>query len=368
MKFIPARKLKVLPVNTIGVVAFLLASTLTFLVAKPAYAAPFTTAAIVHSRLAQSTVSSATNWVLIVAKTASGEVGGQSTVVVTFGADYTVGTAGNFTVTNPGSGNCPSTYDITGAGTQASVTSWPGIGTASNVTSQAVTFPSTALSANTVYGFCITGTGLTNPANSNVEQDIITANADSSKLATNFISNDQVSVSATVNPYFTFALSGNTDNFSPTTLSTGSINNTSGITATVTTNAATGYSVQVKDANQGIKSTVANKTITSTHQAGITTLSAGTEGYGLAVTSKASTGTAGTGTIAAATHFDTTGGSTTNAGDLNLTAFQDMAFSNGTSGSTGDTYIFKERAAISNTTAAATDYVDTITVVGSGNF
>lgn len=168
---------------------------------------------------------------------------------------------------------------------------------------------------------------------------------------------------ATVNPTMSLSLSGTTDNFSAN-LSTSAVTNTSGVTATIVTNAATGYSLLGKGANQGLKSSHAgNHIITSANSAGQTTLSNGSEGYVLAVTSKTINNA---GTAAVGAKFDATGGGTSVGGDLNTAAYQEIAYANSTTSS--DAYTFKERSTISGTTPASTDYTDTLTVLASGNF
>jgi hypothetical protein len=357
---------RVHPFNYLGLIALLISIFQFAFLSKPAYAlAPFTSAAIVSARLQQGVLANATgNFILITAKTTSGEAGGQTNAVITFGAQYTVNaTSSNITFVAPGTSSCPTTYDITGTGTQATLTSWPLTGTtASGVASQVVTFTSTALSASTVYGFCITG-GITNPASGTVQQNIITANGDSTNVANAFITGDQITVNATVPPTFTFTLSGTSDNF-VSNLSTGGTTNTTGITATAVTNAATGYSIMVKSTNLGLKSaTAANHIITSANSASQTTLVNNTEGYVLAVTTKT---TNNTGTAAVKAKFDSTGGGTVVGGDLNQAGYQEIAYANNST--TSDAYVFKERATVSGITPAATDYTDVLTVVGAGNF
>jgi len=357
--------IRVLPVNLLGVLAFLLASALSLFLAPPAHAlTPFAQASIVHSRLATSTVASATNYIMVLANTTGSEAGGQTTAVLTFGAGYTVnGTPANITVSTA----ClPANYHIQGTSGTTTVTNWPGIGSAATgVSGQQVTFGSTALAASTLYGFCITG-GITNPSSTGQQVNTLTAGSDSTSIATSFISNDQVSVNATVASTMSFALSGNTDNFTGN-LSTSAVTNTSGITATFITNSNKGWVLQLKSANQGIKSASAgNKIITSANSGSITTLTNGTEGYGTAVTSRVDSGTAGSGTVAVDAKFDDTGGAGNKVGDVNQATYQPMAYANGPTDT--DSVTFKERATIAGLTPAASDYTDTLTVVGSGNF
>ena len=68
-------------------------------------------------------------------------VGTETDVQVVFPTGYTLGIAGTFTVTT------------TNLAWPSGGTAWPGINTATNVTTQTVTFPSTDLTVGTLYCF-----------------------------------------------------------------------------------------------------------------------------------------------------------------------------------------------------------------------
>jgi hypothetical protein len=174
-------------------------------------------------------------------------------------------------------------------------------------------------------------------------------------------------VNATVPPSYTLALSGNTDNFSPLALSTGSIGSTTGITATVNTNAKNGWYLWGTDANTGLKSTTQSYTIPSKTPGTNATLSAGTEGYVTALPTIVGAGGitqgSGAGTTSAITAYASSGSG--NGSGLD-TSERQIATSTGTAN--GAIVTIKEYAAISATTPAATDYSDTITLVGAGSF
>ena len=72
------------------------------------------------------------------------------------------------------------------------------------------------------------------------------ATIDTASYATSVISDDQIVVSASVGATFTFALSGNTDNFGGN-LDPGVVNSTTGRTVTLNTNAAQGWLVWARD-------------------------------------------------------------------------------------------------------------------------
>jgi hypothetical protein len=281
--------------------------------------------------------------------------GTDATVQVTFPTGYTLGIASTFTT---------STTNIawpTGA------TAWPGIGTATNVTTQTVTFPSTTLTAGTLYCFnwtnsaAVTTSASATPSNGGTIGTYTSTPTliDSGTYETATVTNDQIVVTATVPASFSFALSGNTDTITGQTASVVGSSSTPR-TVTVNTNAKNGWMVWAKDANTGLVSASASHTVASTTPGTNSTLSAGTEGYNTGVTS---TQGSGSGTITVATPF--VGGSTGKGGGLNTT-YASLATSNGTGASSVLT--LTNNMAISAITPAATDYTDTITLVGAGAF
>lgn len=283
-------------------------------------------------------------------------VGTAATVKVTFPTGYTLGTAANFTV---------GTSDILSGST-----AWPGIGTATNVTGQVVTFPSTTLTVGTQYCFDWTNTSVavqqpSSPGSSEAGTiATYTSGAaliDTSGYSTATVSDDSILVTATVPQTFSFALSANTDPLG--TLTTGSVT-TSGTprTVTVSTNAKSGWMVWAKDTNTGLKSANAgNYTVNSTTPGSNTTLVAGTEGYNTGIT--ASQGGTSGGTLTVAAPF--VGGSLGKGGGLDTT-YRTLASSNGTAANAVMT--LNNNVAISGVTPAATDYTDTIYVTGAGLF
>lgn len=282
-------------------------------------------------------------------------VGTEVDVQVTFPTGYTVNTTvGNWTVST------------TNLAWPSGGTAWLGIGTATAASGQVVTFPSTDLVVGTLYCFNWTNTAALSisAAATNNNSGTITTRAagasviDSANFATASITDDQIVVTATVPQSFSFALSANTDALG--SLSSGSVTSSpTPRTATVNTNAKNGWLVWAKDANTGLASATASSTIASTTPGSNSTLSAGTAGYNTGVTQ---TQTSGTGTITVAVPFV---GGGTNGGGLDTT-FRSLASSNGTAN--GAVLTLKNNVAISTITPAATDYTDTITVVGAGLF
>lgn len=279
----------------------------------------------------------------------------EANVKVTFPTGYTLGSDTDFTV------------DTTNTAWPSGGTAWTSINTATGVSGQDVTFPSGDLTPGTLYCFNWTSTAAvttkSSATNSNLgsvtTQTSAPADIDTAQYTTATITDDQIVVTATVPSTFSFALSGNTDALG--TLGTGAVSSSpTPRTATVNTNAKNGWMVWAKDANTGLTSASASKTIASTTPGTNSTLSAGTEGYNTGVTNSQ---VGGSGTITVAAPF--VGNATGKGGGLD-TSLRSLASSNGTA----DTAVLTltNNVAISPTTAAATDYTDTITVIGAGLF
>jgi hypothetical protein len=322
-------------------------------------ALPLFNALPAHADLGQATVrfdrmqTSAATTGTVCAKPST--VATEADVQVVFPTGYTLGLAATFTV------------NTTNLAWPTGGTAWPSIATATNVTSQTVTFPSGDLTVGTLYCFnwaSSTAVSVKSGASASNTGTITTrtsvpAAIDSSGYSTASVTGDQITVTATVASTFSFALSGTVDNLGA--LSTGSVTTSpTPRTATVSTNAKNGWMVWAKDANTGLASSSASTTIASTTPGTNSTLSAGTAGYNTGTTS---TQVGGSGTITIAPPF--VGTATGQGGGLD-TSLRTVA----SSGGTADTAVLtlKNNAAIGTTTPAATDYTDTITVVGAGLF
>jgi hypothetical protein len=271
-------------------------------------------------------------------------------------------------------------WTVTTTGLEAGQTAWPGIGTATNVTGMTVTFPSGDLTSSTnLYCFNFAST-VTIPAAATTETsagNVLTQTAagatDIDQTFWSFgtiISNDQVVVTGTVPPSFSFSFAGGSDPFVGNIVTTGNPTYTSGKSVTITTNAAGGWIIWAKSGtdNGGGKgslnsATAANYKVTNTGAVGSAahTFPDATENYGLGVT--AFTDAGGGGTVSIPTAYD---GTAFKGGTLDATAFQQIANANGTAN--GDVVTFKELAKATGTTPAASDYTDTITIIGAGVF
>lgn len=338
--------------RTYAVIALLFAlSILTVIVTnmRSASAAALTQTFVRFDRMKTSTPTTGT----VCAKPASAAT--EARVQVAFPTGYTVNTTvGNWTV------------NTTNLAWPATATAWPGIATATAAAGQVVTFPSGDLTVGTLYCFnwtntaalSIKATATANNSGTITTQTSAPATIDSSEFSTASIADDQIVVSATVPQTFSFALSGNTDVLG--TLSTGAVTSSpTPRTATVNTNAKNGWYVWARDSNTGLNSASAAATIASTTPGTNSTLSAGTEGFNTGVTQSQS---GGSGTITVATPF--VGGANTGGG-LD-TSFRALATSNGTANNAVLT--LTNNVSISSLTASASDYSDTITVVGAGLF
>jgi hypothetical protein len=322
-------------------------------------------AVVVHGRTANAATlgqvlvrfdrlqTSATTTGTVCAKPVTAAV--ETSVQVVFPTGYTLGAAGTFTVST------------TNLAWPTGGTIWPGIGTASNVTSQTVTFPSGDLTVGTLYCFnwtnvaavTVKSSATSNNTGTVTTRDSVPATIDSGSYSTVSLTGDQISVSATVPQAFTYALSGNTDPLG--SLSTGSVTTSpTPRTVTINTNAASGWLMWAKDASTGLNSPSSTYTIASTTPGSNSTLSAGSEGYNMGVTTSQ---TSGTGTPAVAAPF--VGSGAGQGGGLDST-LRLVTSSNGTANNAVMT--LKNNAAISSTTTAATDYADTITVIGAAMF
>lgn len=278
-------------------------------------------------------------------------------VKVTFPTGYTLGLAATFTV--------DATTNTTSWPTGA--IAWPGIATATTVTTQDVTFPSGDLTAGTLYCFnwinsaavTVSASATANNLGAVTTQTSAPSDIDTGQFVTASITNDQVVVTATVPPAFSFALSGNTDALG--TLTAGSVKaSPTPVTATVNTNAKNGWMVWAKDANTGLTSGSAAYTIASTTPGSNSTLLTSAEGYNTGVTSTQASGSA---TPSVTAPF--VGGSLGKGGGLN-TSLAALASSAGTASNAVLT--LTNNVNVIGSTPAAADYTDTITVVGAGLF
>lgn len=340
------------------VVTFVISVVISPLVTNNVFAASLTQSFVRFDRMKISTATTGT----VCAKAATAAT--EATVVVSFPTGYTLGAAGTFTV------------NTTNLAWPAGATAWPGIATATNVTSQDVTFPSTDLTVGTLYCFNWANSAAVTTKSSATSSNLgaITtrtsapADIDTASYATATIADDQIVVTATVPQVFSFALSGNTDPLG--ILSTASPSTSaSPRTVTVNTNAKNGWQVWAKSAYQGLCSPSLNTCTVGTPTTNLPTSSTGTfrtltAGNADYTTGVTTTQAGGTGTLTTAAPF--VGTSAYQGGGLSATALQSLVTSDGTANAAVLT--LKNNASISSITPAASDYTDTITVIGAGLF
>jgi hypothetical protein len=197
---------------------------------------------------------------------------------------------------------------------------------------------------------------ITNPGSSGSKSIAITFPSDTGTVAVPIATEDQVVISATVDPNITFSLSSTSASLG--TMTTGAVAASAAITLTMGTNAVSGYVVTIQDEGSGAadglyKASAPTRLIDS--QTG--DLSAGTEGYGVDATT-------GTGSPTIVSPYDQ--GGTNPVGALQRTP-QNMVSYSGPTGTTNQTATVIFRAAISASTPAGS-YADTITLIMTGTF
>jgi len=283
---------------------------------------------------------------------------GATSLSVDFTSSWTTN-SGTINTSTQAVGNCVNS-------TGSNVPGLPATGTGTGSTISVSGF--TALSATTAYCVAFTTANSVHTPTAGQYTPLVTVGSDTKTAAVDIVASggDQVTVSATVNPSFTFTMSAASENL---TLSTSGVS-TSGLTAQVSTNAAAGWQVWARDAASsgpyGLKSTTAGgHTIQYSPAAGSTasTLTTGgsVEGYNLGTNS--ATGTCNGG-AALDTHYDS-GGTSLKGGGLDNT-LRSLAIGGGTASACTLPLTFN--AVSANTTPAATDYTDTVTFVGAGLF
>lgn len=272
------------------------------------------------------------------------------------GSDFTFGTV------------TTSTTGITSIDVQGeTLTAVPTLQATCSVASEVITCTTGDLTATTMYGFFITG-GLTNGTAGAFSAVIATqitgpADQDVANIGLDIVTSgdDLVAITATVAPTFNFDLQQNSVAFGTLPISTAAdIGST--VTIDIDTNAENGWSTWIKSANGALTSTVASGDPISSQgtSAAVSTYSSGAEFYQVSVTVGNGTGT---GTPAVATGYQ--GDGTTTGGTL-TTTFTEIATSTGPGAD--DTVVLTGLAAASAVNPAATDYADTWTLVGAGNF
>lgn len=301
-------------------------------------------------------------------------------LLVTFKLNTTPTTVSKITVTFPVGFTITTGTPATGTtfpNTPASITAPPGLPATATATAASRTIvvsglTSGSLTSTTLYGFTIPTGTIQNPSstgqyNVTVESDTSGGSTIDTTTTPVFITTagtaDQVVVSASVAPNFSFSLSANTDtvpSVDPTTIQT-----SPGVTMTVGTNSPLGYTAYVKSANAALTSATSPGTpiSTGTFNGSPDVVTAGTTKYGLVPSTGAACSTC-TGAITYDGEYLVSDG--THAGSFNSTSFASFVSRSGYTNA--DQISLKERVAVANTVGYANDYTDTLTIVAAGNF
>jgi len=325
--------------------AYVLLLSLVFVVVAPIHSAVYATTMTKTSVVETNMNTSGASGLFVNFKT--GAADSASTLTITFPVS-------GFTLTaqTPSTTTCAAYFG--GGATALPSSSTLGSSVASNV--YTITNVSTSLVSGTDYCFALPATAVTNPSGAGNYNTIIADGTDTQTQGIDIIANDQIAVSAQISQFFTLSFGSNTDsitNIAPSNYAT-----SGGVTLTVSTNAASGWGLWAKDANGGLHSTTASKTINSVGSAtNFNGATIGTEAYGVNVT-------AVTGTAAATTNYN----GTTNAyagGPISSTVWNEVASASATGSGTAKV---GELLDVAPTTPNATDYADTVTIVGDGSF
>lgn len=309
-----------------------------------------------YIRMNRMTAATGTTFRLVF--TTSSAAATEDNVVLTFGAGWT------------GSVSATQSVSVATCPAETGATALPGILAASgDATAKTVSVTGvTNLAASTAYCVDFTAaSAVTLPAAGEyyvtIETKTTTTVDDSARVAVRVVSNDSITVTASVPPIFDFALDANTTAFTAE-LTPGTKRQTTARTITVNTNAKTGWIAWLRNSDgNGLYSTGVNANIAPTTPGTAVDVdaAASTEQYVWGVSSLTQGG--GVGTPSIVTAYDASG---TNEGSGVDNSYRQVASSNGTSQNAVVTLI--SSATISPITPAASDYSDTIQVIGAGNF
>jgi hypothetical protein len=303
----------------------------------------------IYLRFDRMKASTASNVLVVFTPNAAGT---EASVQVAFGAGTTVS----------------GTPAVSVSGIPTGVTALPGTLSASSASQTVTVSGVTDLTPGTSYGFYLNST-VTNGTAGSYTHTVTTKTSgavtiDSTTVAGVVVGDEQIVITAAVPPTFDFDLDGNTDSFTAN-LDLNSVVSTSGRLATVQTNAPGGWVIWAKSSNQGLSSAAASYTIptTGTVNGAPSTLSTGTNGYVLDANITTDSATVGSGTVSVAGEYN---GSGTNQGGTLSSTYETVAQSDGPTDGDSVTVVF--RSTVGGLTPAASDYTDTITLVGAGLF
>jgi hypothetical protein len=323
--------------------------------------------------LALGTITSASIWTIETNMDATGtsqfwfsfksaSSGSPSNITITLGGTGAAFAASQ-TVNTTNCAGASGVFNFLNGGVGA--TALPGSPTATGSSNVLTIASAGSLTSGTQYCIGFTGSALTNPSAAGIYTVTVADSLDSGSdyypiLASG--TNEAITVGASVSQTFTLTLGGTTDTLG--TLSTGSVISSSGVNATVSTNAAYGPTLFIYDSQTGLHSTNAAHTIASKlpNNATSTTIVTTTENY-IANATYTSNTSGDTMTIAAP--FNGTGAT----GDGLSPYPSELAYATATAAPTNAAIVnIKESATITNITPESSDYSDTVYIVGTGTF
>jgi hypothetical protein len=322
--------------------------------------------------LALGTITSASIWTIETNMDASGNSqlwfsfksassGSPGTITITMGAGGSVAASPTIDATH--CQNAGGVFNFLNAG--AGATYLPGSPAATGASDIISITGVGSLTSGTQYCIGFTGSAVTNPSTAGIYSIAVANSLDSGTdyypvLASG--TNEAITVGASVSQTFTLTLSGTTDTLN--TLSTGSVTSSGGVNATVSSNAAYGPTLFIYDTQSGLHSTNANHLIASKSPNSTTaqTIVTSTENY---IANATYTSNTSGDTMTIATPFAGTGAT----GDGLSPYPSELAYATATAGPTNAAIVnIKESATITNITPEASDYSDTVYIVGTGTF
>jgi hypothetical protein len=232
---------------------------------------------------------------------------------------------------------------------------------------------SASLDNTTLYGFTIPAGTVQNPGtagqyNPTVESLTSISGAVDSTTTPIYIygtgaDEDQVDISASVAPNFSFQLTGNSDTV-PQADSSVTSQTSTGVNMIVGTNSPLGYTAYVRSANGALNSATSPGTpiVTGTFDGSPDTHAANTTKYGLVPSTGAACSTC-TGSLTYDGEYSV---GANQSGAYNSTNFASFVSRSGYTNA--DTVLLRQRVSVANTVGYANDYSDTITVVAAGNY
>lgn len=297
---------------------------------------------------------------------------GVTKVVVSFPTGFNI-TAGTPAVTT-------SPFPLTPAGIVAA----PGIGSTVTAASSGsnlggtITATLSAPSTGVLYGFMVSSGTVTNPTTGGQQYSLTVAtqtaasaiveSSTTPSYITSSSTGDQVTVTASVAPTFSFSLSSNADSILG--IDDTASKTSTGVTMTVGTNAALGYTAYVRSSGSLTSATSGGSIPTGTFNGAADSLAPGTTSkYGFVPTSGTICNPSCGGSVTYDTEYSgQTAGNVTpgTAGAFNGSSFASFVSRNGYTVS--DAILLQERVAVTKAIAPATDYSDTLTIVAAGNF